>query len=96
LLALDAEIELTSATGVRRVLLQDFVTGNRKTLKRADELLTMICVPRAMADAASAFLKLGARKYLVISISMVAAVVQTDASGRVAEARVAAGSCSDR
>jgi CO/xanthine dehydrogenase FAD-binding subunit len=94
LLALDAEVELTSATGTRRVPLQDFIAGNRKTLKRPDELLTMIWVPRTMEDAASAFLKLGARKYLVISISMVAAAVQTDARGRVAEARVAVGSCS--
>ena len=47
-----------------------------------------------MEDAASIFLKLGARRYLVISISMVAAVLQSDGAGRVAEARVAVGSCS--
>ena len=47
-----------------------------------------------MEDAASAFLKLGARRYLVISISMVAAVVQSDETGRVAEAHIAVGSCS--
>jgi CO/xanthine dehydrogenase FAD-binding subunit len=47
-------------------------------------------------DAASAFLKLGARRYLVISISMVAAVVQFDSTGRVAGARIAVGSCSAR
>ena len=47
-----------------------------------------------MENAASAFLKLGARRYLVISISMVAAVLQDDAAGRVSEARVAVGSCS--
>jgi CO/xanthine dehydrogenase FAD-binding subunit len=39
------------------------------------------------------FLKLGARKYLVISITMVAVVVSFDA-GQIAEARVAVGSCS--
>ena len=32
--------------------------------------------------------------YLVISIAMVAAVVKSDASGSVAEARVSVGSCS--
>ncbi len=94
LLALDAEVELTSATGTRRLPLQDFIAGNRKTLKCPDELLTMIWVPRTMEDAASAFLKLGARRYLVISISMVAAAGQIDAGGRVAEARGAVGSCS--
>jgi CO/xanthine dehydrogenase FAD-binding subunit len=94
LLALDAEVELLSAAGKRRVPLADFIVGNRKTLRRADEILANVIVPRGLDDATSAFLKLGARRYLVISIAMVAAVVKRDASGRVAEARVAVGSCS--
>ena len=94
LLALDAEIELVSATGTRRIALPDFIVGNRKTLRRPDEILTSVIVPRGLDDAASAFLKLGARRYMVISIAMVAAVVKTDTRGHVAEARVAVGSCS--
>ena len=94
LLALDAEVELVSAEGTRRMPLLQFLTGNRKTLRKAHEILSAVLIPRRMEDAASAFMKLGARKYLVISISMVAAVVQSDASGRVVEAHVAVGSCS--
>jgi CO/xanthine dehydrogenase FAD-binding subunit len=94
LLALYAEVELASGAGRRRMPLAQFLTGNRKTLRRTDELLASVLVPRRMEDAASTFLKLGARRYLVISISMVAAVVQADQAGRVAEARVAVGSCS--
>jgi CO/xanthine dehydrogenase FAD-binding subunit len=94
LLALDAEIELVSTQGTRRVSLSDFMVGNRKTLRRPDEILANIIVPRTLEDAASVFLKLGARRYLVISIAMVAAVIKTDSTGRVAEARVAVGSCS--
>lgn len=94
LLALDAEVELTSPAGNRRMPLSQFLTGNRKTLRVADEILTAVLVPRRMESAASAFLKLGARRYLVISISMVAAVLRKDVNGRVAEARVAVGSCS--
>ena len=94
LLALDAEVELASAAGRRRVLLQQFIAGNRKTLRRADEILSAVLIPRRVGDAASTFLKLGARRYLVISISMVAAVVQSDQAGRVDDARVAVGSCS--
>lgn len=94
LLALDAEVELTSAAGKRRMALADFLVGNRKTLRQAHEILAAVWVPRRIEDAASAFLKLGARRYLVISISMVAAVVQVDQAARVAEARVAVGSCS--
>jgi CO/xanthine dehydrogenase FAD-binding subunit len=93
LLALDAEVELASSTGSRRLPLAEFMVGNRKTQRRADELLTAVWVPRTLDDARSAFLKLGARRYLVISISMVAAVIRADA-GRVAAARVAVGSCS--
>ena len=94
LLALDAEVELVSEAGTRRLPLADFIVGNRKTLRRPDEILANVIVPRTLDDAASAFLKLGARRYLVISIAMVAAVVKTDNAGRVAEARVAVGSCS--
>ncbi len=96
LLALDAEVELASAAGRRRLVLAEFVVGNRKTQRRADEILAAVFVPRRLENAASAFLKLGARRYLVISISMVAAVLQADGTGRVSEARVAVGSCSAR
>lgn len=94
LLALDAEVELVSAVGTRRVSLADFIVGNRKTVRRPDEILANVIVPRTVDDAASAFLKLGARRYLVISIVMVAAVVKTDNAGRVTDARIAVGSCS--
>ena len=93
LLALDAEVELASSTGSRRMPLTEYIVGNRKTQRRADELLTAVWVPRTLEDARSTFLKLGARRYLVISISMVAVVILVDA-GKVAAARVAVGSCS--
>lgn len=94
LLALDAEVELVSSVGKRRIPLAQFVTGNRKTMRRADEILTAVLVPRRIEGSASAFLKLGARRYLVISISMVAAALQADDADRIVEARVAVGSCS--
>ena len=93
LLALDAEVELASATGTRRMALAQFISGNRKTQRKPGEILAAVRVPRGMESAASVFLKLGARRYLVISISMVAAVVQAS-EGSVKEARVAVGSCS--
>src|ERR1700691_5350662 len=92
LLALDAEVELSSAAGRRRLPLAQFLAGNRKTLRRAEEILSAVLVPRRLENAASAFLKLGARRYLVISISMVAALVQIR-DGQVLEARIAVGSC---
>ncbi len=96
LLALDAEVELASSSGTRRVPLPEFIVGNRKTLRAAGEILTAVIVPRTVEDAPSVFLKLGARRYLVISIAMVAAVVSINKHGRVRDARVAVGSCSVR
>jgi CO/xanthine dehydrogenase FAD-binding subunit len=94
LLALDAEVVLASVTGSRRLPLADFIVGNRKTLRRPNEILSSVIVPRRLDDAASAFLKLGSRRYLVISIATVAAILKADGAGSVAAARVAVGSCS--
>ncbi len=93
LLALDAEVELASRAGSRRVRLQDFITGVRQTALQPGELAVALRVPRPRWEAKGAFLKLGARRYLVISIAMVSAVLEM-ADGKVAAARVAVGSCS--
>jgi CO/xanthine dehydrogenase FAD-binding subunit len=93
LLALDAEVELASQSGVRRMPLANFIVGNRKTQRKPDELLTAVLVPRELEAARSTFVKLGARRYLVISISMVAVVVLVN-NREVVEARIAVGSCS--
>src|SRR5262249_32811263 len=53
-----------------------------------------ILVPAPKRQAQSRFLKLGARAYLVISIVMVAGVIETDAQGLIAVARLAVGACS--
>ena len=94
LLALDAEVELASRTGSRRLGVADFVTGNRTTTRRPDELVVALRVPRREGATRSTFLKLGARTYLVISIAMVAVVIETDAAGAITAARIAVGSCS--
>jgi CO/xanthine dehydrogenase FAD-binding subunit len=94
LLALDAAVELASLSGTRRLPLDEFVTGNRRTARRRDELVTAIVVPKPAHAARSTFLKLGARRYLVISIAMVAATLEVEA-GRVADARVAVGACTE-
>jgi CO/xanthine dehydrogenase FAD-binding subunit len=95
LLALDAEIELLSARGVRRLPLHRFILGNRRTARLPDEIVTALVVPRTIDKGRSVFLKLGARRYLVISIAMVAAIVEADATGHVIGARIAVGACSE-
>lgn len=95
LLTLDAMVELRSRRESRLVPIGRFVTGNRRTVRRADELVTGLLVPRPARPARSTFAKLGARKYLVISIVMVAALLEKAADGTVAAARVAVGACSE-
>lgn len=94
LLTLDARVELSSQDGTRNLPLSDFVIGNRKTALRRNELLTAIAIPARATEGSSAFVKLGARRYLVISIAMAAARLVLDARGCIAEAAIAVGSCS--
>ena len=94
LLALDAELVLSSRNDSRTLPLSEFILGNRKTARRPDELLTSIRVPRRVEHAVSTFLKLGARRYLVISIVMVAANLVLDPSDKIREALICVGSCS--
>lgn len=93
LLALGAEVELVSARGQRRLPLQQFILGPRRTELGSDEILAAVLIPEAALCGRSAFVKLGARTHLVISIAMVAARVVVE-GGRVCEVAVAVGSCS--
>jgi N-methylhydantoinase B len=94
LLSLDAEVELANERGRRVVPIAEFIGGYRHTACTANELVTAILIPRPPAGARGNFLKLGARRYLVISIVMAAAVLAADADGRIAHARIAVGACS--
>ena len=94
LLALDASVVLQSERGERTVPLAQFVLGNRRTARRADELVVAVRVPAHGGRARSAFAKLGGRRYLTISVTTVALVVDVDERGAIAAARAAVGSCS--
>lgn len=93
LLALDAQVEIASDAGSCHIPLEQFVVGNRRTVLGSGELATAVIVPKPKCNARSHFLKLGTRKYLVISIVMVAATVEHE-GGKVRAARIAVGACS--
>lgn len=93
LMSLDASVEIASATGRRVLPLAGFITGYRRTALQPGEIVTAILVPRPSPAARSAFVKLGARRYLVISILMASAVVEVE-QGRIARAAVAVGAAS--
>lgn len=94
LLTLSAMVTLTSAAGTRDLPLGEFITGARRTALEPGEILTDIHIPEAAASGYSTFIKLGARKYLVISISMVAARLVV-ADGTITDAALSVGACSD-
>lgn len=93
LLALDARVRLQRRGHRRELPLAEFITGNRQTRLGSGELLTAILIPEPDPGLRSTFLKLGARRYLVISIAM-AAVSLRVAADAVAQVRVAVGACS--
>lgn len=94
LLVLDAEVELRSRGAARTLPLGEFMLGNRRTMCRADELVTAVRIPKTATTGRSGFVKLGARRYLVISIAMAAARLVLAPDGRIAEAAIAVGACS--
>lgn len=93
LLTLDAQVALTGPNGTRRVPLAEFIIGPRRTARAGNELLTAIHVPAHATRGEGQFLKLGARKYLVISIAMTAARLVIE-DGIVRDAALAIGACS--
>lgn len=94
LLVLDAEVELRSRAGSRMLPLQDFILGNRRTAIEPGEIVTTIRIPKASIAGSSSFQKLGARRYLVISIAMAAARVIVGTDGRIERLAIAVGACS--
>ena len=94
LLVLNARVRLEHRGGSREIPLEEFLTGNRRTCLRPSELMTAIVIPTPATGTRTTVLKLGARRYLVISIAMVAACMELK-DGRIHDARLAVGACSE-
>ena len=93
-LVLNARVRLRHLGGTREIPLREFITGNRRTSLQTNELMTAIIIPSPTSGARSTFLKLGARRYLVISIAMAGACLELR-DGRVHDARLSVGACSE-
>lgn len=91
LLVYEAEVELISATGTRRVAYRDFHTGYKTTVMREDELIKAIHLPRATAGWRQHSRKVGTRKAQAISKVCIAAMAQVD-GGTINDIRLAYGS----
>jgi carbon-monoxide dehydrogenase medium subunit len=96
LIALGAEVELTSRAGTRCVPLDEFMIGVNKTLIQPNELVTAICWPVPVARSAAGFYKIGLRKADACSVINAAAMVVWDENGRCQQARIAIGAAAPR
>ena len=94
LLVLDAEVELRSLVGTRRVPLDEFLVGAFETKRQGNELLTCVRVPIPPPTARTAFEKMGLRKISCMAKVDVAVRADVDANGTVTDARIAVGAAS--
>jgi CO/xanthine dehydrogenase FAD-binding subunit len=73
LAAFDAELEIGSAHGYRRVAFNQFYTGYRRTVLEADELVLAVRVPKLKEGEQDFFFKVGTRRAQAISKVVMAA-----------------------
>jgi CO/xanthine dehydrogenase FAD-binding subunit len=70
LLASDAEVELVSTKGVRRMPVQEFITGPKRNCLAPEELIAAFHI--APADGPQQFAKIGTRNAMVIAVCSLA------------------------
>ncbi len=83
LAGLDAEIELYSTAGTRKVRWDDFFIGVKQTSRREAELVTAVVLPEDLPDRQE-FAKIGQRSAMVISIASACVFRWQDGRTRVA------------
>jgi xanthine dehydrogenase small subunit len=89
LLALDASVVLAGTDGEREVPLTDYFTGYRRSVRRPDELIRAVRIPRPLAPVAG-FHKIAKRRFDDIS-SVAVAFAFDIADGVVRSARIGLG-----
>ncbi|GLU32848.1 FAD binding domain-containing protein [Trinickia caryophylli] len=96
LLVLDAQVELASARGVRRLPLAQFFPGGRRTALQSDELLVAVLFALPGEQDRTAFIKCGNRDGPTIAVVSAAARLRVRADGAIQTAAVAVGGASER
>ncbi|HEV2615193.1 MAG TPA: FAD binding domain-containing protein [Candidatus Acidoferrales bacterium] len=91
LLTLDAELEIASAAGTRRVALHDFYKndGMDRIVLARNELLIAVHVPAHMAGRRGVYHKLRVRDSIDYPLAGVAVTMQVDSAGICKDARIA-------
>ena len=91
LLVLDANVELASVAGTRRLPLQEFLLEPFKTRRQPNEILTSIRFPIPSETSVGRFQKMGLRKFSCMAKVDVALLLDFDPSGVCTDARIALG-----
>lgn len=91
LLAYDAEVEMISIRGRRKVSYSQFHTGYKRNILATDELLYAIHLPRRFANHHQYLRKVGTRRAMAISKTALAGTALME-QGTVHEIRIAAAS----
>ena len=91
LLVLGASISLKGLNRERSVPLGNFLLGPGQTAIQPDEILVRIFIPHFPGPSAGAYIKLGSRKALEISLVNAASFLSLGPDGSIQEARVALG-----
>jgi CO/xanthine dehydrogenase FAD-binding subunit len=89
LVVLDAEVELRSPDGTRRLPIEELWTAPGRTAARADELCVAIHLPEPAAGSGSAYVRLEYRRAMEIAVVGAAAFVVLAADGTVRSCRIA-------
>jgi 4-hydroxybenzoyl-CoA reductase subunit beta len=90
LLCLKAEIEIASTSGLRRMPLQDFYTGDGVAYRKlhSNEIVTRVFLPESSADYRGVYRKLRVRGSIDYPLAGVAVVIKRS-NGHIADARLA-------
>jgi xanthine dehydrogenase small subunit len=91
LAAYDAEIEIGSTRGIKRVPFNQFYTGYRRSVLESDELVLAVRLPKLQEGEVDFFCKVGTRRAQAISKTVIAAKSRVD-DQRINSISIAVGS----
>ena len=91
LMVLNALLILKSQDGERELAVEKFFKGPGKTSIKPKEILSQIFIPDCVGPCGSAYLKMGSRKTLEISLVNVASFIEVGPDLSIKQARIALG-----
>jgi CO/xanthine dehydrogenase FAD-binding subunit len=91
LLALDAEIVLSSSHGERKLSVANFLLGPGKNAAAKDEIIRDISFRKPRSSWGASYLKIGPRQAMIIAIASAAAFLSLNDNGTIDTVRIAVG-----